>query len=45
MVTIVVGAANNTEATVNVVTMTDNIGEQQKQVSFDVKTAAPGSPK
>lgn len=45
MVTIIVGAANKSEATVNLVTLTNNINEKQKEVSFDSKMIAPGSPK
>lgn len=44
MVTIIVGAANKSE-TVNLVTLTKNINEKQKEVTFDTKTIVPGSPK
>lgn len=43
MVTIMVGGANGSESLANVVTLTENIDEAQKQVSFDVKALSPGS--
>lgn len=46
MVTIIVGSANGSETTANVVTTTESINEKAKQVAFDVKSVAPGgSPK
>lgn len=44
MVTIIVGSANGSETTANVVTTTENITETEKQVSFDVRSLSPGSP-
>lgn len=43
MVTIMVGGANGSDSLANVVTLTENIDEAQKQVSFDMKALSPGS--